>query len=354
VAKEGIHQRRGRIAAFSGSCGMRRREWLAGIGGIAICTAMPVRAQRQDRVARVGWLEWTNMGHFSEITGRAFVEGLREGGFVEGRNLIIERRVSLGDLKRLGEQARELAALKVDVLFAPNKAAADAGWYASRAIPTVIATVTDPVAVDYVVSLARPGKHITGVTTASAELTGKRLELLHEAVPNAKRIAVLYDEVLYDTCQQELKEFRTAARKLGVGLVEVPVRNLALNLGDLELAFRKVVDSKAEGIVMPLYTAGSDLTPKFARLALEYRMPMMHESNDFAEVGGLMSYGPDFAELYRIAAHFVVRILNGEKPADMPLEEPKRFKFTINLITAKAIGIVVPAALLARADELIQ
>src|SRR5262245_35348824 len=172
----------------------RRRQILLFAGGLLAASSL----RAQSRMARVGWLEWTDRGHFSETTAKAFVEGLRAGGYVEGKNLAIEKRVAFGDLKKLAAQAKELAALKVDVLFTPSKAATDAAWYASRAIPTVIATVTDPVMVDYARSLARPGKHITGVTTASAELTGKRMELLREAT-GASRIAVLYDQVLYDS-----------------------------------------------------------------------------------------------------------------------------------------------------------
>ena len=333
---------------------INRRKLLAALGASVVVAPLRSLAQQSGKVARVGWLEWSDKGHFSEVTSKAFVEGLRADGYVEGKNLVIERRVANGDLRRMAEQARELAALKVDVLFAPSKVAADAGWYASRNIPTVIATVTDPVAVDYVNSLARPGKHITGVTTMSAELTGKRLELLREAVPGATRIAVLYDKALYDTCQQELKQFRAAAKKLGVTLVEVSVHNLALDHGDLDPAFRKVIETKAQGLIMPLSALISDLMPEFARLALKYRIPTMHESNDFAEVGGLMTYGPDFADIYRRAAHYVARILKGEKPAAMALEEPKQFKFTINLKTAKALGLTIPPSILLRADEVIQ
>lgn len=311
-------------------------------------------AQPRARVWRVGWLEWTDQGRFSEVTGKAFVEGLRADGYAEGKNLVIDKRVAHGDLKKLSAQAKELAALNVDVLFTPSKAETDAAWYASRAIPTVIATVTDPVAVQYAVSLARPGKHITGVTTASAELTGKRLELLREATPGTTRIAVLYDKTLYDSCQEELKQFRAAAKKLGVSLVEVSVPNLATDLNDLEPAFRKIAQSKAQALIMPLFTAVSAFAPEIARLALKYRVPTMHEVSEFSEVGGLLTYGPDFADIYRRAAHYVARILKGEKPAEMAIEEPRQFKFTVNLRTARALGITIPQTVLLRADEVIQ
>ena len=332
---------------------MNRRDTVIALLALGAAPLASV-AQQQDKVWRVGWLEWTDKGRYSETTSKAFVDGLRADGYVEGKNLVIERRVAFGDQRRLAEQARELAALKVDVLFTPSKAAADAAWYASRSIPTVIATVTDPVAVDYARSLARPGKHITGVTTASAELTGKRLELLREATPGATRIAVLYDKALYDSCQEELKQFRAAAKQLGVTLVEVSVPNLAINLNDLEPAFRKIAEAKAQAVIMPLFTSVADFTPEVARLALKYRLPTMHEFSDFTEVGGLMTYGPDFADIYRRAAHYVVRILKGEKPAEMAIEEPKQFRFTVNLKTARALGITIPPAVLLRADEVIE
>ena len=332
---------------------MNRRATLLALLALGAAPLAGV-AQQRTKVRRVGWLEWTDQGRFSEVTGKAFVEGLRADGFAEGTNLVIEKRVAHGDLKKLSAQAKELAALNVDVLFTPSKAATDAAWYASRAIPTVIAIVTDPVAVQYAESLARPGKHITGVTTAAAELTGKRLELLREATPGATRIAVLYDKILYDSCQEELKQFRAAAKKLGVSLVEVSVPNLATDLNDLEPAFRRIAESKAQALIMPLFTAVSDFAPEIARLALKYRVPTMHEVSEFSEVGGLLTYGPDFADIYRRAAHYVARILKGEKPAEMAIEEPRQFKFTVNLRTARALGISIPQTVMLRADAVIQ
>ena len=168
-----------------------RRGFLLSSGGLLLAFGTPLAsfAQARPRIWRVGWLEWTEQGRFSKETASAFVESLRMQGFAQGTNLMIDKRVAFGDRRKLSAQAKELAALRVDVLFTPSKAATDAAWYASREIPTVIATVTDPVAVQYAVSLARPGKHITGVTTASAELTGKRLECCARppAEPRASR-----------------------------------------------------------------------------------------------------------------------------------------------------------------------
>jgi putative tryptophan/tyrosine transport system substrate-binding protein len=329
---------------------MKRRQAVAFLSLGLLSAAL--RAQPALKIWRVGWLEWTSQGKFSELTARAFMDGLREAGFVEPRNLAIEKRVAFGDRRKLSSLARELAGLNVDVLFTPSKAATDAAWYASRSIPTVIATVTDPVAVQYAESLARPGKHITGVTTASAELTGKRLELLSEAA-SAKRIAVLFDKTLYDSCQEELKQFRGAAARLGATLVEVSVPNLAGSLADLEPAMRKIADAKAQALIMPLFTSVSDFAPEIARLALKYRLPTMHEAED-PDGAYLLTYGPDFADIYRRAAGYVARILKGGRPAEMAIEEPRRFVFTVNLKVARALGLSLPQSILLRADRVVE
>ena len=327
-----------------------RRQIILGIGAGTLTAPLSTYAQQTERVWRLGWLDWNDRGRFSEVTGRAFVEGLRDAGFVEGRNLSIEKRVAFGELPKLSVLARELATLNVDVLFTPSQVATNAAWYASRTIPTVIALVADPVVLHYANSLSRPGKHITGVTTASADLTGKRLELLHEATSGAKRIAVLYDKTLYDSCQEELKQFRSAAAKLGISLVEAPVPNLAFSLAELEPTFRRMVEAKAQAVVMPLFTSVSDLSPEIARLALKYRLPTMHEVDD-AATGYLLTYGPDFADVYRRAAGYVARIFKGAKPADMPIEEPRSFVLTVNLKVARALGIVLPQSILIRAER---
>jgi putative tryptophan/tyrosine transport system substrate-binding protein len=330
---------------------VKRRRFVSCLTALAVIGASGAAARDAgQRSARVGWLIWSDKGRYHEITSRAFVEGLRAAGYSEGENLIIERRVAQGDLRRQREQARELAQLGIDVFFAPTKTAADAAWYASRKIPTVIATVTDPVAVDYVKSLARPGLHITGVTSASAELSGKRLELLHEAVPAAARIGVLFDQTLYDSCREEIKQFDAAAKKLGVILIKVAISSPA----DVESAFRKLNEARAQALIMPLFTSEVDMVPEIARQAIKHRIPTMHEIDDFAETGGLMTYGPDFADVYRRAASYVARILRGERPAEMALEEPRQFKFIVNLQTARQLGLTLPESIMLRADEVIR
>ena len=304
----------------------------------------------QQREMRVGWLmTWAN-GPFSDLTNRSFEQGLREAGFVEGKNLVLLRRSANGDSSQFPALARDLARQDVRVIFAPSKPMADAAWYASRKIPTVIATVADPVAVQYVRSLARPGGHITGVTTASAELTAKRLELLREAVPGTTRVAVLFDQRLYESCQVELTVLEAAAKKLGLTLIRVS----ASNASEMEGAFARMVEAKVQSVIVPLTTSTVEASPVIARLAQKYRLPVMHEISDFASVGGFITYGPDFGDIYRRAGHYVARILNGEKPAEMAMEEPAKFRLTVNLNVARALGIVVPPSVLVRADEVIE
>lgn len=194
--------------------------------------------------ARVGWLSLHSAGMYHEVTSRGFIKGLREAGYEEGRNLVFVRRSADGDLRKLRALAREIVAEKVDVMFAPAKPMADAAWYASRRIPTVIATVTDPVAVQYADSLARPGKHITGVTTANAELIGKRLQLLAELVPGLKRVGTFIDDGLLASCEEEMALMDKAAARLGLSIVRLSVRGFN---PDLEDAMKQAVAAKVQG-----------------------------------------------------------------------------------------------------------
>ena len=198
---------------------MRRRTTI--LSGVA--TLLPLLAHSQ-RMARVGWLSLATSGVYAEITSRGYIKGLREAGYEEGRNLQLVRRSAEGDVFKVRALARELVSAQVDVIFAPSKTLADAAWAASRSIPTVIATVTNPVVVEDAVSLARPGKHITGVTTASAELIGKRLQLLTELVPGLRRVAVPIDPDLLASCAEEMKLMDQAASTLGITLVRVMLK----------------------------------------------------------------------------------------------------------------------------------
>jgi len=323
-----------------------RREFIGVVGTLATGTAWRAEAQQ---VARIGWLQLSSTGMYADITGRGFVKGLREAGYEEGRNLVFVKRAAEMDMRRLRTLARELVAAKVDVIFAPAKPMADAAWYASRSIPTAIATVTDPVVVDYAVSLARPGKHITGVTTANAELIGKRMQLLAEMVPNLKRVGTLIDEGLLDSCSEELDLMDKAAKRLGIAIERLPVTLDAL---DLEGAIKRAA-GRVQALVTAPMTSNEDVTDKVAALATKYRLPFVHDVPQLAG-DALAVYGPDFEDIFRRAGHYVARILKGEKPAAMAIEEPREFRMIVNKRVARALGLTLSQAVLLRADEVIE
>ena len=315
------------------------------------CLAGFATASAQERVAKVGWLGFYETGRFAETTQRGYVRGLREAGFVEGRNLAFVRRFAGSDLDKLKTQARELVAERVDVIFAPAKPMADAAWYASRRIPTIIATVTDPVLVQYADSLSRPGKHITGVTTANEALIGKRLELLKELLPQARRIAVILDPDLVASCAEELHLMEKAAQKLGLSLERLSVA--ADRRDDYSAVLARAQASKVDAMITAPQSVHLDATEAIAELATRYRMPLVHDVPQLAG-NALAVYGPDFEEIFRRAGHYTARVLKGEKPADMAIEQPKEFRLVVNLRVARALGVKVPNAVLLRANEVIE
>ena len=246
--------------------------------------------------------------------------------------------------------ARELVQAGVDVIFAPAKPMADAAWYASREIPTVIATVTDPVTVQYAKSLARPGLHITGVTTANAELIGKRLELLKDLLPGIKRVAVLLDDDALRSCREEMNQVDAASRHLGLTIIRVS----ASRREELDAAFARAASMKAQALMTVPMTTNHDIAHLVADLGAKQRLPVIHDVSNVTENGGLISYGPDFEDIFRRAGHYVARILKGEKPAGMAIEEPRQFVFSVNLGVAKKLGITVPPAIMVRANKVIE
>ena len=324
-----------------------RRTALTKLASLAALATIPAWAQRP---AKVGWLFLTSTGSYADLTTRGYVKGLAEGGYIDGRNLMFEKRSADGDVYKLRALASELVAAKVDVIFAPAKILADAAWSASTKIPTVIATVTDPVKVDYAVSLARPGKHITGVTTASAELIGKRLQLLTDLVPGLRRVAIPIDPDLLASCSEEVDLMEKAARILGITLVRVPIKSDA---PDVEAALRYAVSSKAQAIAMAPMTSNYDVTDKIAVQAKRHRLPFMHDVPQLAG-DGLAVYGPDFEDIFRRAGLVTARILKGERPAEMPIEEPREFQFIVNKTTAKALGLTISPTVLLRATRVIE
>ena len=293
----------------------------------------------QDRIARVGYLSWKESGPFYEVTNKGFVEGLREQGFVEGKNLSILRRSADFDPGRFRPLAREMSVAGVDVYFAAATPMATAAWRASSTTPIVIATVLDPVELEFVKSLARPGTRVTGVVTMNKELNGKRLQLLTEAVPGVKRVGVIVDEAMRDACMQEIDSMKAAAKLLGLTLVLARVDRAE----SVDGAFRKLVADGAQAVLTTLTSTRNGLEKEYAEAALKYRLPSIHEMNYGAQYGGLISYGPDFGDVFRRAGNYVGRILKGAKPADMPIEQPTRFLMIVNKKTAAALGIKLPA-----------
>jgi putative ABC transport system substrate-binding protein len=317
---------------------------------LALVLLSALTAVAQERVARVGMLSWRDNGPYHEVTRKGFVEGLREEGFVDGRNVVLIERSADFDPERFKPLARELAQSKVDVFFAPATPMATAAWYADRSTPIVIATILDPVELDFVKSLARPGTRVTGVTTMNKELTAKRMQMLMQALPGLKRMGAIVDDAMRDSCQQELQAMDDAARSLGLTLLRAHVEGPA----DVDPAFRKLVASGAQAVLTTITSTRNGLDREYAEAALRHRLPSMSELGYSAQLGGLISYGPDVGDVFRRAGRYVGRILKGEKPAQMPVEEPSRFRLSVNLKTAKALGITLPQSLLILADEVIE
>ena len=320
--------------------------WLA--LALAVLVAHPTWAQ--DRVARVGYLSWQDHGPYYEATLKGFLEGLRSEGFVEGKNLELVRRSASNDAGRFKPLARELSLAKVDLFFAPATPMATAAWYAAKETPIVVATILDPVELKFVKSLARPGTRVTGVTTMNNELTVKRMQLLMETVPGLKRLGVVIDEAMRDACTQEIDHAEVAAKQLGLTLVTVHVDSPER----LDAAFRKLVDSQVQAVTSTLLSTRNNLEREYAQAALKYRLPSMFELEVGAREGGLMSYGPDFEDVFRRAGQVAGRVLKGAKPAETPVEEPRQFRLVLNLKTARTLGIAIPPAVRLRADEVIE
>ena len=304
-------------------------------------------AQQAERTYRVGWL--SNSAPRTEPYDIAFVQRLRELGFAEGRNLAIEFRTAEGRIEKLPELAAELARQNCDVLLAPgSEANLSAIKQASRDTPIVMVAIDyDPVATGHIASLARPGGRITGVSQQQLELPTKRLELLKELLPKAKRIAVFADTATAG----QLKTVQAAAKRLGVAL---QVLEFTRTPYDYESAFAESRRAKAEALLVltsGFFVSARRLIPE---LALKHRLPSMFGNAVWADAGGLLSYAPNFSEFFRRAAEQVNKILKGAKPAEMPVEQPTTFELVINLKTAKALGITIPQVIRFRADRVIE
>jgi putative ABC transport system substrate-binding protein len=327
---------------------MDRRTFIGSVASGVLVVSLHSYAQPQGKVWRIGILE-TVSPELNAANLDAFQQGLRELGYVEGRNLVIEYRSADGRSERFPSLAAELVGLKVDLIVTRGTPASLAAKRATRTIPVVMANAGEPVETGLVISLARPGGNVTGLSSLTVHLEAKRLGLLRELVPGITRIAALYN-MSSPANPPQWKEIETAARSLGVQPQLLDVRKPE----DFGPAFDAATRQRADGLIVGqegLLQANRKL---IVQLAAEHRLPAIYRSKEFIEVGGLMAYGPSYPDLYRRAATYVDKILKGAKPGDLPVEQPTKFELIINLKTAKTLAITIPQSLLLRADEVIQ
>jgi putative ABC transport system substrate-binding protein len=324
-----------------------RRQFLAMLGGAAAAWPFVARAQQAGKLPTIGFFGAATPSAWRHRVA-SFVQRLRELGWIEGRTIAIDYRWADGRTGRLAEIAAEFARLKVDVIVTAGTPSTIAVKQATSVTPIVFAVAGDPVANGLVASLAKPGGNVTGFSTQQSDLTGKRLELLREMVPGLRRVAVL---VNMGNPQNVLErdEVGATARTLGLEVFTLEIRRAE----DIAPAF-ETLKGRAEALYIPPDPTVITHLIRINMLALGARLPTIHGSQEYVEAGGLMSYGPNFPDLYRRAGDLVDKILRGAKPADIPVEQPTKFDLVINLTTAKVIGLEVPPTLLARADEVIE
>jgi putative ABC transport system substrate-binding protein len=325
---------------------MKRREFITLLGGAAAAWPFAARAQQAGKVPTIGFLGTTTASAWGPWTA-AFVQRLRELGWIEGRNLAIEYRWADGRTGRFTEIAAEFVRLKVDVIVTGGLSAV-AVKQATSVIPIVFAVAADPVGTGLVASLVRPGGNVTGLSTQAPDLVGKRLELLREAVPELRRLAILAN-IGYPASVIEMSEVQAAAPTLGLEVVALEIQRAE----DIAPAFEALKD-RADALYVITDALVSTNRIRINTFALAARLPTMHGVREYVEAGGLMSYGPNYPDLFRRAGDFVHKILHGAKPGDIPVEQPTKFDLVINVATAKALGLTVSPMLLARADEVIE
>ena len=325
---------------------MNRRDFITLLGGAAAVWPLAARGQQTGKLPIVGYLGVTTAAAQNRVTP-AFVQRMRELGWIEGRTVAIEYRWAEGRNERFTEIANEFVRLKVDVIVTSGSGAAAAKQVTSL-IPIVFDIALDPIGSGLVASLARPGGNVTGLSTQQADLAGKKIELLREVVPGLRRLAIM-GNVGYSASVYEMNEAQAAARKLGLEVITSGIRR-AEDIAPAFTAFKGRADA--------LYVIGDPLQftyrVRINTLALGLRLPTMLARREDAEMAGLMCYGPNFPDLTRRAADYVDKILRGAKPADLPVEQPTKFDLVINLTTAKALHLKIPESFLLRADEVIE
>jgi putative ABC transport system substrate-binding protein len=309
----------------------------------------PVRAQQPTKIPRIGYLAGTSASAIADRV-EAFRQGLRELGYVEGKNIIIEWRYADGNADRERELAVELVRLKVDIIISAGSAATRPAKEATSRIPIVMTNEGDPVGTGFVASLARPGGNITGLSNFAPELSGKRLELLKEVVPRLSRVSVFRTSTQPGSAQS-IKEVEIAAKAFRVKLQHLDV----LDSKDIETVFRAASKGRADAVLM-MAAGGVVSTHRtaIAELAVKNRLAVIYSYSQFVDAGGLMSYGVNQNDLDRRAATYVDKILKGRTPADLPVEQPMKFEFIVNLKAAKQIGLTIPPNVLVRADRVIK
>jgi len=325
---------------------MRRREILALLGAAAAGLPRTARAQQAGKLPTIGFLGTASASHWSPWTA-ALVQRLRELGWVEGRTVAIEFRWAEGRRERYAEIAAEFVRRKVDVIVTAGSAV-PAVKQATSVIPIVFALAIDPVGGGLVASLARPGGNVTGLSQQGADLAGKRLELLRETLPGLRRLAILANAGYPDSVL-EIAEVEAAARTFGIEVAKLEIRRAE----DIAPAF-EALKRQADALYVVVDGLVGANRIRIITFALAARLPTIFNERAYVEAGGLMSYGANFPDLFRRAADYVDKILRGAKPGDIPVEQPTKFDFVINLVTAKALGLTVPRMLLGRADEVIE
>jgi ABC-type uncharacterized transport system substrate-binding protein len=327
---------------------VNRRDFISLLGGAAIAWPLAARAQQAGKIPRVGFMGNSTAALEANLVG-PFRDGLRELGYQEGRNIVIEYRWAEGNYERFPALVAELLAVPVDVIVTAGTPATLAVKKATSTMPLVMIAVGDPVGTGVVPSLARPGGNITGLSSIAPDLEGKRLELLGEVIPKLSHV-VLFLNPLNPFHTVSMRQALTAAQALGIKLQPLEVRTS----GELDSAFAAIVREKPDALLILADRVFLHDRKRMMDFATEHRLPSVNAYRELVEAGGLMSYGPSYEDMHRRAADYVDKILKGAKPGDLPVEQPTKFTLIFNLKTAKALGLEVPPMLLARADEVIE